>query len=888
MNAPALVSTPQHDTAAAIAFLKRLDADGWHNLVAIDPETGRTEGATFEPGQWAPMAEWIEARQGRANLYYMPNEPVAGAADRKLGKRHVARVRALYVDVDPDPIAAGRDGLAAERRRILERLREFFAEAGARGAAPTALVDTGNGYQLIWRLDEPLAAADAATWAEAQSLALAARLGGDNVHNVDRVLRLPGTVNLPNASKRARGRQAAPAVLMAWEKPSRRADLETFCPPAARAPAAPDRDGDIAAVQARLEASDYREAATFAGLPAGLQSRFEALLAGDRTLARLWDGAPSAIGGKDESGSGFRFALAGILKGAGWEPEDFARLCWIWEHATANDREEKLDPRRLARDWTRRDAVRVDAAQEFGPVALDAPTALSGEIDPPADLWAESDFPRDLPLGVLPPALERFARDEARRKNVDLGAVGVPLLVTFAAALPARFQVQVKQHDTGHTDRAILWGALVGPPGARKTPVLRAVMRALEEIEAGWARTYAAARATHDAALRAAKAAKGAPMHEPPRPRRRRKIVSDVTIEGLAAVLADNPDGLLCFVDELAQWAGNMDAYRAGKAVSRDQSFWLQAKGGGRYQVDRISREVPDVEVNAVNVLGGIQPDVLKRLAPEWGGNGVLQRFLLHVMGRSGPAPDMAPDEAAAAAIRHAVGALVGLTPSEFASPFRFTREADEHRRDVVSFAAAMMARPDVPTPLQGWLDKMEGEWARIALTFHAAEWAAGMGPILEEPIPLEIGADAARRAKAFLIDYQFAHQAFFYRSMGLAGEANEDAKAVAAHILAHGLAEIDDRGLQRKLKSRFGGRDRRAARLATMRALEDLGWVRPTGAADRTDGKERAWLVRPEVHAEFADRAAAFRARLAEQRHSIQAAGAERRSPREIEGPGG
>lgn len=530
---------------------------------------------------------------------------------------------------------------------------------------------------------------------------------------------------------------------------------------------------------------------------------------------------------------------------------------------------------------------RPDAEDEFDAVETTNAFAFVGEIDPPIDLWAESEFPADLPLGVLPHALEVFACDEARRKSVDLGTVAVPLLVTFAAALPARFQVQVKQLDTGHTDRAILWGALVGPPGARKTPVLRAVMRPLEEIEAGWGRTYAAEKATYDAVVRAAKQTKGALGAEPPRPWRRRKIVSDVTIEGLAAVLADNPDGLLCFVDELAQWAGNMDAYRAGKAVSRDQSFWLQAKGGGRYQVDRISREVPDVEVNAVNVLGGIQPDMIKRLAPEWGGNGVLQRFLLHVMGRSGPAPDLAPNEAAAAAVRRGVCELVALTPSEFSGPFRFTGAADAHRRDVVNFADAVMARPDVPTPLRGWLDKMEGEWARIALVFHAAEWAVGMGPILDEPIPLEIGADAARRAAAFLIDYQFAHQEFFYRSMGLASEANEDAKAVAAHVIAHGLNEIDDRDLQRKMRTRFGGRDRRAARLAAMQALEDFGWVRSTGAADRNDGKERAWVVRLDVHAEFADRAVAFRARLADQRRSLEAAGAERRAARQIEGPG-
>jgi len=35
--------------------------------------------------------------------------------------------------------------------------------------------------------------------------ALAAQFGGDNCHNLDRVMRLPGTINIPNEAKRKRG-----------------------------------------------------------------------------------------------------------------------------------------------------------------------------------------------------------------------------------------------------------------------------------------------------------------------------------------------------------------------------------------------------------------------------------------------------------------------------------------------------------------------------------------------------------------------------------------------------------------------------------------------------------------------------------------------------------
>jgi hypothetical protein len=41
---------------------------------------------------------------------------------------------------------------------------------------------------------------------EARNRKLAADLGGDHVQNVDRLMRLPGTLNVPDAKKLAKGR----------------------------------------------------------------------------------------------------------------------------------------------------------------------------------------------------------------------------------------------------------------------------------------------------------------------------------------------------------------------------------------------------------------------------------------------------------------------------------------------------------------------------------------------------------------------------------------------------------------------------------------------------------------------------------------------------------
>ena len=43
---------------------------------------------------------------------------------------------------------------------------------------------------------------------------VAARFGADHCHNIDRVMRVPGTLNYPNAKKRAAGRTVSLAKVI--------------------------------------------------------------------------------------------------------------------------------------------------------------------------------------------------------------------------------------------------------------------------------------------------------------------------------------------------------------------------------------------------------------------------------------------------------------------------------------------------------------------------------------------------------------------------------------------------------------------------------------------------------------------------------------------------
>ena len=189
------------DTDGAISFLEWLRPAGPWLLSAKRPD------GPFETRFCADVAaarEWIEARNGRFNLYVMIN-PAIPAADKKACKEDVSELAFLHVDLDvkQGPLEEGLAGIRA-------RLADFAPR-------PSGIIFSGGGYWAFWRLDEPLYLGGAeAQIAEAElyNRQLEIVLGGDHCFNVDRVCRIPGTINLPDKAKRDRGRTSSLATIV--------------------------------------------------------------------------------------------------------------------------------------------------------------------------------------------------------------------------------------------------------------------------------------------------------------------------------------------------------------------------------------------------------------------------------------------------------------------------------------------------------------------------------------------------------------------------------------------------------------------------------------------------------------------------------------------------
>ncbi|MBK9080738.1 MAG: hypothetical protein IPL88_01020 [Rhizobiales bacterium] len=170
-------------------------------LTAIIPDGGGVSSRTFRPqSQQDEILTWLEGRHGRANLYFSVNPCTREMNGNgvKSKKTDMRGMKALHVDVDP---RAG-ENLTAERERAERVLRNYQP-------VPSFIIDSGNGFQGFWLLDQeqPIDGQEAlAVELEGYNQYIARYLTADNCHDINRIMRLPGTINMPDAKKQRKGR----------------------------------------------------------------------------------------------------------------------------------------------------------------------------------------------------------------------------------------------------------------------------------------------------------------------------------------------------------------------------------------------------------------------------------------------------------------------------------------------------------------------------------------------------------------------------------------------------------------------------------------------------------------------------------------------------------
>ena len=468
------------------------------------------------------------------------------------------------------------------------------------------------------------------------------------------------------------------------------------------------------------------------------------------------------------------------------------------------------------------------------------PPYHEGPVDSPAptDLWRRYD-PPPLPEGLLPAPIERFARVQGELMGADPAGLAMAALAVCASAIPDSVTLQVKEHDRGWTEAPRIWVSLIGPPSAKKSPIMSVAAKPLRKLNSKLIRAYKKELAAYKKLPDKERAAQ-------PEPVATQLILEDTTIEGAQLVLDDNPGGVLCVQDELSGWFGSMDKYSGAKGAAKDRAFWLQSWNGGPYTINRVGRGLSDIPNLSVTLLGGIQPELIRKTIKEAHDDGLIQRLFAIVLrpsrvGKDEPTPDVASEyEVLVTELRNVKICMFD------GDVLRYEPEAQEIWRLAEAQHHRLQQMEAVNPKLASHIGKYDGLLARLSVIWHCIENVGA------DFLPTHIAKNTVQRAAQFLDEFLLGHAMSFYSSVIGLSEDHEHLLDIAGYILAHDKTTMTFRDLQRGSKGMKALSRDEARKL--LERLEAFGWVDLEQQQSPTATPR--WRVNPMVHSLFEARA--------------------------------
>jgi hypothetical protein len=482
---------------------------------------------------------------------------------------------------------------------------------------------------------------------------------------------------------------------------------------------------------------------------------------------------------------------------------------------------------------------------------------------PPVDLWKAVDTP-ELPVGLLPARVEKFVLANARALGADSAGLAGASIAVLAAAIPDTVKLQVQARGKKWLIAARIWLALVGDPSSKKTPIMDAALAALKEKDLNRRRTYNALKAFWDAQSKKEKAEALAAGRRPPP--HNRLIIGDTTSEAAGEILATSSNGVLGVYDEMSGWFGQMERYgQSGQAMS-ERSFWLQARNGGAHSTDRITRGSIYIPNLSITIIGGIQPEPMRKVAAGASDDGLIQRLTPIMLRPAEMTDDEVDTDEADKDFADLIDTLLDLQPGVF----KFDAGAQTIRRELeIEHHERVRSWEPINKKLSSAFGKQDGYFAELCLIWHCAENAG------QDPLPEMVTEHTAQRAAEFMQTFLRPHLIAFYTGLLDLADEHDRLKAIAGYILAHKPKTMNSREVQKAVRSmrKLGAREV----TSIMEQLEAFGWLfrRPPPRY----GALPVWKINPAVHTHFTEQAREETVRRARDRAAVAKDSAARRA---------
>jgi Protein of unknown function (DUF3987) len=455
---------------------------------------------------------------------------------------------------------------------------------------------------------------------------------------------------------------------------------------------------------------------------------------------------------------------------------------------------------------------------------------------------------------IIPAPLRRWLQDINERGSFCPEFAVVTAIVMLAGIKGRRVAIRPKLHDdwlvVGN-----LWGALVADSGQLKSPPVLATIAPIERIEQALLADYHDEMEQFEAAKMVAqvqttlakqrirrgaktefrtkeelrKIAEQANLEAAIKPPAEPRItINDSTLARLQQILADNPNGLIVYRDELIAFLRSLDM----QGHEGDRGFLLECWNGvGSHVVDRIGRDQVRVANKCLSLFGTITPGPLASyLRESFGGrdaDGFIPRFQLMVYPdpRAKYVPIDRPPDADAADIAYRIySAISKLNPGKqgckldkrHAIPYlQFAGDAQEYFNSWRQRLEERLISGEVGGVIRSHLSKYRSLLPALALTFHLIETARKR---VLPPVSLPAIKLAAR-----WVDWLEAHMQRLYCA---AHDGDPDGPTMLARRLRSDLPNpFTVRNIQVKGWSGLITQDeiRRA-----LGVLEDRNWIKP------------------------------------------------------------
>lgn len=223
------------------------------------------------------------------------------------------------------------------------------------------------------------------------------------------------------------------------------------------------------------------------------------------------------------------------------------------------------------------------------------------------------------PLEALPERIQNIVNCFFETYQLPIDYHCTAILVAASTAIGNAYCAKYKSREVYPCN---LFTCIVGPPGIGKTPAMKFGMYPIYNIERryrkihnekmiAWQQKCEVARQQNDTL--------------PKPPKSMDVVVKDSTVEAINQILEYNPKGVVLDQDELLAWVKGMNSYRKGS----DLEYFLSIWSGTPVKVTRTGKDTKWIEYPFLNVIGSVQPKMLKELiSSEKANNGFIDRIL--------------------------------------------------------------------------------------------------------------------------------------------------------------------------------------------------------------------------------------------------------------------